>query len=137
VINADLKQLIEWLGPEGAVAGLEHSKYTNADLMFFARENGISVEQKAARKQLATELVMSSVIRIDKPVDYLLKMSADELKRYFSDRMVSHVEINSLLNELGIKPSGKIRGKLYEFAAREISDLGMFQRVAKGNHEKR
>ncbi len=133
----DVRQLAEWLGPEGAVAGIEKSNITNADLMILARENGLVVDKKTARKQLAIELVMSSQKRLDKPTELLLVMSADELQRYFTERFVSNAELLTILNELGIAPKGKQRGKLLEFAAHEISDLGMFQRVAKGNTDKR
>jgi hypothetical protein len=127
--------LIEMLGPEGAVAGLEQSKHTNADLMFQARKNGLTVGQKASRKQLAIELIMSSVTRIDKTSDFLLKMSEAELKRYFVDRMVSDIELNNILRDLEIAPTGKLRGRLVDFAAREISELGVYQRVSKGSHD--
>jgi hypothetical protein len=127
--------LIDWLGPEGAVAGLEQSNHTNADLMFLARKNGLTVEQKASRKQLAIELVMSAVKRIDKAPEYLLKMTDAELKRYFVDRMVSNTELTALLREFEIAPTGKLRGRLTDFAAREISELGVFQRVAKGSRD--
>ncbi len=133
----DLHLLTEWLGPEGAVAGLERSKYTNEELMVLALEKGHSVDKKTARRQLAIELVMSPLARIDKSHDYLLRMSTEELQQYLSDRMVSIKEISSLLKELGIAPTGKIRGKLSDYAAREIGEMGMFQRVAMGSVSKR
>lgn len=128
----EINQLVEWLGTKGAIAGLEKSNITNAELMVIAREAGHSVEKKTARRQIVVELVMSDVKRIEKSKDYLLKMSSEELQRYFSDRMVSSREILDLLSDLGIAPSGKVRGKLTDYAAREIGELGMFERVAKG-----
>src|SRR3546814_19223376 len=71
--------------------------------------------------------------RIEKSSDQLMQMSRDEILRYFSDRLVSNNEIRKMLFELGIGPSGKVRIKLAEFAANEISDLGMYQRVAQGS----
>lgn len=133
----DVHLLTEWLGAEGAIAGLERSRFTNAELMVIAREAGHSVDKKMARKQLAIELVMSGLRRIDKPHDYLLRMSTEELQRYFSDRMVSNKEIHYLLDELGIAPAGKLRGKLSDYAAREIGELGLFQRVAKGDSSRK
>ena len=124
--------LMDWLGPEGAVAGLDKSKLTNADLMMIGRQDGIDIEAKASRKQLTIELVMSRVQRIDKSKEKLVELSRDELKRYFSDRMVSNAEILSVLKSLEIAPSRKVRGRIIDFAANEISDLGMFARVAKG-----
>jgi hypothetical protein len=133
----NVELLTEWLGPEGAVAGLDRSHITNAELMVLAREAGFIVEKKTSRKQIIIELVMRPLKRIDKTPDYLLAMSKDELQRYFTDRLVSDGELIDLLNLLGIAPTGRNRMKLVDFASSEISDLGMFQRVAKGSSEKR
>lgn len=127
----DVARLTEWLGPEGAVAGLDKSHLTNSELMMLARENGILVDKKTARRQIAIETVMTPLTRITQDVEKLLEMSKDELQRYFSDHLVSTKEIMDVLAGLGIAPKGKVR-KLSEFAANEISDLGMYQRVAKG-----
>lgn len=135
----DVTKLIEWLGPEGAVAGLERSHITNADLMVIAREKGKTVEKRTPRKQIIIEIVMGDVRRVEKPTEYLLSMSSDELNRYFTERLVSDSEILSILKDLGIPPKGKIKSKskFKEYAANEISDLGMLQRVAKGRNEKK
>ena len=134
--NINVETLVDWLGPEGAVAGLDKSNLTNADLIMIARHNNIEVEAKAPRRQLAIELVMSPLKRIDKSVEELLELSRDELKRYFSDRLVSKTELLALLKQLEIAPSRKIRGRIADFAAGEISDLGMYARVAKGRVSK-
>ena len=134
---ADIRKLVEWLGVDGAVAGLERSDCTNAELMVIAREAGHLVDKKTARRQIIIELVMSGEKRIDKTHEYLLNMSSEELQRYFSERMASTKEIMELLTELDIAPTGKIRGKLVDYAAREIGELGLFQRVAKGDSTKK
>lgn len=130
-MSIDVERLREWLGPEGAVAGLDKSNLTNSELMMLARENGIIVDKKTARRQIVIEIVMSPLQRITIETNKLLEMSKDELRRYFSDHFVSSREIMGLLSALGIAPRGKIR-RLSDFAANEISDLGMYQRVAKG-----
>jgi hypothetical protein len=130
--DLDVKQLTKWLGPEGAVAGLDRSDLTNSELMMIARTNDVSVEAKTPRRQIAIELIMGRLTRIDKPVEQLLEMSKSELQRYFADQQVSSRELRSVLEGLGIAPKGRLRTKLAEFAANEISDLGMYQRVAKG-----
>ncbi len=127
----NVARMIEWVGPEGTVAGLDRGQLTNSELMMLARESGILMDKKTARRQMAIEIVMSSEKRITVPSEKLLEMSKDELQRYFSDHMVSSKEIMALLEDLEIAPKGKVR-KLSEFAANEISDLGMYQRVAKG-----
>ena len=131
--TVNIGQLTEWLGPEGGVAGLDKSRLTNAELMQLARINGIEVGPKTPRRQLVIELVMSPIKRVDRKPDQLLEMSKAELQRYFSDRMVSSRELKAILESMGIAPTGKLRAKLSDFAANEISDLGMFQRVAKGH----
>jgi hypothetical protein len=62
----------------------------------------------------------------------LLNMSTEELRQYFSDMEFSTKELMSLLREFGIQPTRKPRGKLSDFAAREIRELGVFQRISKG-----
>lgn len=128
----EIESLIDWLGPEGAVAGLDRGHHTNAELMMLARENGVLVDSKTARRQIAIELVMTRLKRIDKNVEQLLEMTRDEVVRYLGDRMVSRSEMSNLMEELEIAPKGKIRGKYIDFVANEISDLGMYQRVASG-----
>jgi len=133
VKSVDIRTLTDWLGAEGALAGLDRSELTNSELMMLARNNGINIDSKTPRRQIVIELVMAPLNRIDKNIDALLEMSRDELSRYFSDRLVSSSELRKLLDSLGIPAKGKLRTKLAEFAASEISDLGMYQRVAKGH----
>lgn len=130
--SLNLEKLVEWLGEEGAIAGLERSRLTNAELMVLARQDGHIVDKKTARKQIIIELIMSKFVRIEKSDEFLLGMSSEEIQRYFSDRLVSNREIGELLSRLGIAPTGKLRGKLADYAAREIGELGRFQRVARG-----
>ena len=75
---------------------------------------------------------MSPITRIDKSPDDMLKLTEAEIRQYFNDRMVSNAEIKALLEQLDIAPAGRSRGRLAEFAAREISELGVYQRVARG-----
>lgn len=134
VTPLDIGLLIEWLGAEGAVFGLEKGRHTNSELMMIARENGVLVDSKTPRRQIAIEIVMSGLQRVDKSTDQLIQMSKEELVRYFNDRMVSKSEMVKLLESLGLAPRGKVRGKLVDFVASEVSDLGMYERVAKGQH---
>ena len=133
----ELSQIVNLLGVNGAIVGLEKSELTNAELMVIARESGRVVDQKTPRRQLIIELVMSDQKRIEKSQEYLLKMSTEELNRYFNDRMVSSHEILALLQDLRIPPGRKVKGKIAAYAAREIGELGMFERVANGTPSKR
>ena len=71
-------------------------------------------------------------IRINKSTDDLLMMKQSELIEYFKARKVSKTEILSLLSQLGIRPRYEDSLNLVEFAAREISEFGMYTRVARG-----
>ena len=44
MIDIDLATLVEWLGAEGAVAGLEHSNRTNSELIALAQKFKVIVE---------------------------------------------------------------------------------------------
>lgn len=129
----NLDALRDWLGPEGAMAGLEKSDITNADLMFLARACKVEVSNKSPRRQLVIDLVMGPVNRVLKPIDELLAMSRDEIKRYLSEQFVSTKELTKLLEEMGIEPRTRGKARLLDFAASEISDLGAYQRIARGN----
>ncbi|MGZ9086372.1 MAG: hypothetical protein ACXW3R_12725, partial [Rhodoplanes sp.] len=59
-----------------------------------------------------------------------------EIKEYFKQVKPSRTEILSLLSELGVSVSSEASRNLYSFAAREISDLGMYQRVARGSQRR-
>jgi hypothetical protein len=133
----NIDDLREWLGPDGAMAGLEKSYLTNADLMVLARACNVEATKKTPRKQLVIDIVMSPIVRIEKTGDELLTMSRDEIRRYLTEQFVSTCEIVGLLNDLGIDPKTKGKSKLVDFAASEISDLGAYQRIAQGTHKSR
>ena len=61
-----------------------------------------------------------------------MTMDADALKAYFLSIKASKKEILDLLESLDIRPGSVARNNLTEFAAREISDIGMYRRVAQG-----
>ena len=125
--------LTEWLGAEGAVSGLEHSTLSNAELLTLAKGEEIYVDRKRSRREICIELVSHSLRRIDRPVEEILGMSPEEIRKYLSDRLVSAKEMHNLLDSLGIGPPRTIREKLIDYAAREIGELGLFQRISKGN----
>lgn len=128
----DVETLIEWLGPDGAAAGLEGSHLTVAELTALAAQCGLAVEKRMRRSDIVNEIVNHRMRRIDKEPDELLMMSHDDLRDYFEKRRVSTTELLSLLIGFNIRPHGEAKNNLTEFAAREISDLGMYERVARG-----
>ena len=129
-INID--ELINWLGPEGAIAGLEGSDITVSELHDMAMHEGLVVEKRTKRSDIIVDLVNRNSIRIDKTTDELMAMNRDDLRSYFRNRRVSRTELLRLLFQFDIRPTNVDKINLMDFAAREISDAGMFQRVARG-----
>ncbi len=130
--NIEVEKLIEWLGPDGAIAGLEDSKLTVSELFELASHYGLSVEKKMRRSDIINELINWKFVRIDKTTEELLAMGHDDLKRYFENTKVSRTELLNLLSQFDIQPGSEAKKNLLDFVAREISDLGMYERVAKG-----
>jgi hypothetical protein len=128
----DIDKLVEWLGSEGAIAGLDASDLTISELMELGTRKGLVFDKKTRRKLIVIEIVNSQAQRITKTSDELLRMNQGELKEYFGAQSVSRSELLRLLEKFGIQANSEDRKDLVSFTAREISDLGMYQRVAKG-----
>ena len=128
----NVEELIEWLGPDGAIAGLEGSKLTVSELYEVAGRHGLMVEKRTKRGDIIVDLVNRHSTKIDKTTDELLAMNRDDLCSYFKNKKVSRTELLKLLSQFDIRPTPEDKVNLVNFAAREISDFGMYQRVAKG-----
>ena len=128
----DIDKLIEWLGSEGAIAGLEGSDLTVSDLYELGFHYGVLLDQKLRRTDIINELVNRKFVRIKKTTEELLAMDHGDLRKYFEDMRVSRSELLNLLGQFDIDPGSEAKKNLVEFAAREISDLGMYERVAAG-----
>jgi len=128
----ELDKLLQWLGVEGAIAGLEASDLTAAEiaeLMPNYKPNGHS---KMKRLDLIRAVVEKKRVDLTKNPAELMKMDADAIKSYFTNIKVSKKELLNLLESMDIRPGSVARHNLIEFAAREISDIGMYKRVAQG-----
>ena len=130
--QVEIEKLIQWLGRDGAIAGLEGSDITTPELCDIAVRRGLTVEKKTRRGDIILELVNRDVVRIDKTKDELLAMKYDDLKEYFRNRKVSRTELLNLLSQFDIRLGRGVNTNLVDFVAREISDFGMYQRVARG-----
>ena len=128
----NIGKLVEWLGPDGAIAGLEGSNVTVSELYEMAVRCGLAVEKRTKRGDIIVDLVYRNSIRIDRTTDELLTMNREDLSKYFRGKKVSRTELMNLLLQFDIRPSPSDKVNLVDFAAREISDIGMYQRVAKG-----
>ena len=137
--EVDIRQLLRWLGSEGARAGLAQSKTMTVDaLRKVAQSLGVKLAEKATRNAIVDELIRFANRRIDKPIDELFTMDHDQLVRYFESVDVEPPELLDILRQLDLSPRKESRRGLIELAAREISETGRFQRIAgKGSQPNR
>lgn len=131
-MTIDLEKLIVWLGVEGAIAGLDGSDLTAAELSELMPESKLPGHAKMKRRDLIRALVERKRLDLTKKPEELMEMDAEALKAYFLSIKASKKEILDLLESLDIRPGSVARNNLTEFAAREISDIGMYRRVAQG-----
>lgn len=129
----DIQALISWLGVDGAKCGLEKSELTNAELVEIFSKYFPKGPGKLKRIEIIDEIISSSRKELYKSPDELIEMSQDELRQYFNVTKLSRDELIELLNVLEIRPGSIAKKSLINFAVREISDIGMYRRVAKGH----
>jgi hypothetical protein len=126
----DIKTLIDWLGLEGAKAGLEFSNMSVAELRSMAEVQGVRTPAKARRAQIVEQLMLIADQKIDKTLDEMLSMSSEGLLDYFDRNRPSRTELLRVLEKLDFHPGSEAQKSLYKYAARQISETGMFKRVA-------
>lgn len=129
----ELDKLLQWLGIEGAIAGLEASDLTASEIAELMPDYKPNWHSKMKRLDLIRAIVEKKRADLTKKPAELMKMDADALKSYFTNIKVSKKELLSLLESMDIRPGSVARHNLIEFAAREISDIGMYKRVAQGS----
>lgn len=127
----DIKTLIRWLGSEGARAGLEFSHLSVAELRNMAEVQGIRIPSKVKRADIVDQLMLFADQKIEKSLDEMLAMSPDTLLAYFDHVRPSRTELLRILEKLDFHPGSEAQKSLYKYAARQISETGMFQRVAR------
>jgi hypothetical protein len=128
----DLTTLISWLGVDGAKAGLDKSDLTISEILDLDDSHKVSVNSKLRRLEVIDLVIENKRKQLYKSPDELMDMDVDGIKAYFSEYRFSRQELLSLLEQMDIRPSGEARKKLNDFAAREISEIGRFKRVAHG-----
>lgn len=131
----NLENLIDWLGTNGAIAGLVKSDLTVLEIIEQTSSSKPSGLSKMKREEVAEWIVFTKRKELTKTPQELMLMDSDSLKEYFYKFKFSREEILELLAKLDIRPGSIARRNLNDFAAQEISDIGMYSRVAKGkNH---
>ena len=126
----EIRTLIEWLGEDGARSGLDRSYHTVKELRTLAAELNASIPSKAGRKDIVSAIIAKVDQRIDKTSQELLMMSSGDLLDYFETVRPSKIELLAILGDLDFHPGSEAQKSLYKYAARQISETGMFQRVA-------
>jgi hypothetical protein len=127
----NVRTLVDWLGAEGATAGLRSSRKCTVEVLAgIATAFGIEVDSKPRRNDLIDEIVRVASKRIDKSIDSLSSMGHDELVRYFEEIDVEPSELLDLMKQMDLNPGREGRRNLLEFVARELSETGRFMRIA-------
>jgi|1185.fasta_scaffold410779_1 hypothetical protein len=132
-LTVDVKVLIEWLGPKGAKAALQASNLSLRQLIELTKQKKLPMSPKPTRDELANELVFSNAKVIEKSADQLMSMTRDEVLKYLKRTRPSRSEILALLATQGVDVKSEASKNLMKFAAQELSDLGMYQRVSRGS----
>lgn len=129
----EAKTLVSIVGREGAVAALVKSKlHSKESLAKSAKAFGLPVASKDSKSKVAKAIVRFVDRRIDEPLDVLKAMSKEELVKYFEETKCDQDELVELLESINFKSRFKSRRDLIEFAATQVSSLGIFERVANG-----
>ena len=127
----DINDLVSLVGRSGAIHALTRSDKISAnDLRELARALGLATS-KQSKYRLSNLIVRKIDRRILKPLDELESLSQDELHAYLSSTDCDVDELNELLAKADIPIQGRMsRTSLLQFAAIQISNLGMFKRIS-------
>jgi hypothetical protein len=133
-VTLDLETLIDWLGPAGAKAGLLESPISLKELIDLAKKRKLPLSPKPTREEVSNELVFANVKKIELSAERFLSMDQAEIVKYLKQVKPSRSEVIGMLESLGVHVGSEASKSLYAFVAREVSDMGMYQRVARGKN---
>ena len=128
----DVETLVSLVGRAGAIQALVCSEIVKADdLKCFAKTLDIPVSSKVAKKDLARRIVRRVDRRIGRSIIELQALDRDEIVMYLDATGCDAEELRDLLEGAGLPVQSKMsRNDLLNFAAIEISSLGVFGRLA-------
>src|SRR3546814_20929791 len=121
-MTVDIHMLIEWLGVEGAQAGMLASDLTIADLHEIATQLGIDVPARAKRADIVASIFSKYRHRIDKPIDDLMRMSYEEIVEYFVRVKPDRSDILDVLRQIAGRQCNNDNVNNEEIARREIHE---------------
>ncbi|MGF1903560.1 hypothetical protein [Aliivibrio salmonicida] len=130
----NVRSMIEWLGVDGVIEGIDKSDLTTTELNDTFSSQLTPPLGKAKRIDIIRHIVNS--IRADMLPDSndLMNMDSEQLEKHFILFKYSKNEVLDILDELEIRPKTQSLKSLINFAVSEIGEIGMFQRIAKGSH---
>ena len=136
--SADIKVLVRIVGRHGACVALSHSHKIRAqELLDTADSLGISLPRRTPKAEVAVAIVKYVDRRVDRSVEELKQLSVDDILQYLNQVNPDTDEVVDLLRSIGIEHRVMSRRSLLEFAANEISSLGVFERIANPPRSKR
>jgi hypothetical protein len=111
---------------------LKSEKITVADLERMLATTGQKARsRKPTREELVKALISAYDKRINKTIDELRGLSEEAIRNYLQDTNCSTEELMSLLEREKLPyRKGLSRSQLIQAAARQISSLGVYQRIA-------
>ena len=131
ISKEDVMTLVAVVGRNGAIAALEFSKVVKVEcLATLAKSFGTKITKKDTKNKLASMVVRHVDKRIARSIDELKKLSKDELIHYFVIMQCDEDELIELLRSIDLRSRARSRKELIEFAAIQISSLGIFERLA-------
>ena len=100
------------------------------DLAEMATSLGLKVSSRDTKSKIVTQIVRHVDKRITKSLDDLKAMSKEEIIQYFEQVECDQDEVVELLSNIDLRSRAKSRQEILEFAAIQISSLGIFERLA-------
>lgn len=131
--KTDIGTLVEIVGIDGARAALQRSKLvTTAQLRAIAERDGFMVSSKATRAEIIDALILPNERRLARTIPELSALTEDQVISYFIESGCSSMELMAYLAEGGVPfDKGLTKRALITHAAREISRIGLYQRIAR------
>jgi len=95
-----------------------------------AHSLSLKVTSRDSKGKIAAQIVRQLDKRITKSIDELKAMSKEEIIQYFEKIECDQDELVELLSSIDLRSRAKSRRAILEFAAIQISSLGVFERLA-------
>lgn len=131
ISSEDVRSIVAIVGREGAISALSKSRRVSAqDLAEMAHSLSLKVTSRDSKGKIAAQIVRQLDKRITKSIDELKAMSKEEIIQYFEKIECDQDELVELLSSIDLRSRAKSRRAILEFAAIQISSLGVFERLA-------